>query len=138
MRNGRNGGKSGHPLLLTYAALWGLSVCLFWLFGRTSCSAAMLYGILVQYILFPILTVAVSLLTALKSDWKIWQWGLPVLLGAAYSTIWLFTFGLANTVSSGNWNPPLMQDILFGGVLSAAGILVGRGLRFLQKCFSRG
>lgn len=124
-------------MLLIYAIGWLLSVCLFWLAGRMSGSATMLYGILVQYILFPILTFAVSLWTAFKNDWKIWHWGIPVFLGFAYSTIWLFTFGLANTISSGNWHLPLMEDFLFGGVVSAVGLLVGKGLRYLKNRFPR-
>lgn len=137
MKNKPNYNKKSHLPALIYAVFWLLSVGLFWLVGRTSGSVTMFYSILVQYILFPILTFVVSLWTAFKNSWKTRHWGLAILLGFAYSTIWLFTFGLANTISSGNWNLPLMKDILFGGMISAVGLVVGRGLCFLKNRFPR-
>ena len=113
-----------YRLIRFYAAVWVLSLAVFWLFCRDP-QMAMLHVIVVQYLFLPVLTVLLSFFLG-REALSIPQAGC-VLLGfsAAYLLCWLLTLSLLEYLLSGAAALPGLYDILAILFLSAVGLLVG-------------
>ena len=113
-----------YRLIQIFAAVWGLSVAVFWLFCRAP-QMAMLHVIVVQYLFLPVLTLLLSFFLG-REALSIPQAGY-VLLGfsAAYLLCRLLTLSLLEYLLSGAAALPGLYDILAILFLSAVGLLIG-------------
>ena len=113
-----------YRLIQIFAAVWALSVAVFWLFCRDP-QMAMLHVIVVQYLFLPVLTLLLSFFLG-REGLSIPQAGC-VLLGfsAAYLLCRLLTLSLLEYLLSGAAALPGLYDILAILFLSAVGLLVG-------------
>lgn len=113
-----------YRLIQIFAAVWGLSVAVFWLFCRAP-QMAMLHVIVVQYLFLPVLTLLLSFFLG-REALSIPQAGY-VLLGfsAAYLLCRLLTLSLLEYLLSGGAALPGLYDILAILFLSAVGLLIG-------------
>lgn len=114
-------------LILVYCAVWLSSLVLFWCF--TGAADAMGYSILVLWVLLPLTTFAVSLVIGKKNLWGSRNRLAPLILGFLYMLAGYATFPLANTLAFGRINLPDLGSWLWGALLSAAGLALGRWLR---------
>ena len=113
-----------YRLIQIFAAVWALSVAVFWLFCRDP-QMAMLHVIVVQYLFLPALTVLLSFFLG-REGLSIRQIGC-VLLGfsAAYLLCRLLTLSLLEYLLSGGAALPGLYDVLAILSLSAVGLLIG-------------
>ena len=113
-----------YRLIQIFAAVWALSVAVFWLFCRDP-QMAMLHVIVVQYLFLPALTVLLSFFLG-REALSIPQAGY-VLLGfsAAYLLCRLLTLSLLEYLLSGAAALPGLYDVLAILFLSAVGLLIG-------------
>ena len=113
-----------YRLIQIFAAVWALSVAVFWLFCRDP-QMAMLHVIVVQYLFLPALTLLLSFFLG-REALSIPQAGY-VLLGfsAAYLLCRLLTLSLLEYLLSGAAALPGLYDVLAILSLSAVGLLIG-------------
>ena len=113
-----------YRLIQIFAAVWGLSVAVFWLFCRAP-QMAKLHVIVVQYLFLPVLTLLLSFFLG-REALSIPQAGY-VLLGfsAAYLLCRLLTLSLLEYLLSGAAALPGLYDVLAILFLSAVGLLIG-------------
>lgn len=113
-----------YQLIRIFAAAWGLSVAVFWLFCRDP-QMAMLHVIVVQYLFLPVLILLLSFFLG-REGLSIPQAGY-VLLGFsdAYLLCRLLTLSLLEYLLSGGAALPGLYDILAILFLSAVGLLIG-------------
>ena len=113
-----------YRLIRIFAAAWGLSVAVFWLFCRDP-QMAMLHVIVAQHLFLPVLTVLLSFFLG-RESLSIPQAGC-VLLGfsAAYLLCRLLTLSLLEYLLSGAAALPGLYDVLAILFLSAVGLLIG-------------
>ena len=114
-------------IVLAYSAVWLSSLVLFWCF--TGATDAMGYSILVLWIILPLTTFAVSLVIGKGELWGPRNRFAPLLLGFLYMLAGYATFPLANTLAFGRINLPDLSAWLWGSLLSAAGMALGRFFR---------
>lgn len=117
-----------YQLIRIFAAVWALSVAVFWLFCRDP-QMAMFHVIVVQYLFLPVLTLLLSFFLG-SEGLSIPQAGC-VLLGfsAAYLLCRLLTLSLLEYLLSGGAALPGLYDVLAILFLSAVGLLIGAALK---------
>ena len=114
-------------ILLLYLLLWMFPIALFWVFkGGLN---PMLYSIVFLYGWYPILGCVISYQIGERDYFGKLKWLVPICIGVVNGLVWCLTFGLANTFSSGNLNPPQVEDILFQTMPAIIGFALGVVLR---------
>ena len=125
---------SGRRLLTVYLCLWLVCVMVFWIFG-TGGGFAMVYGLFIIWLGFPIITAVIAFLFGL---FRVWQpsWLLLILFfGVMHTLLPYMTFSLANTISSGNINPLEPVVFHFGVCISAASMAFGLFVDYISNAF---
>ena len=111
-------------------AAWLFSLFVFWcVIGP---SEALGFGILFLYGLMPAAILGTSLADGLLRPYGRMSWLFVPASAVLYMLLPWLTFGLANTLSFGNLNPPDPVALAFGAVVSAAGYGIGAGARALR------
>ncbi len=110
-------------LIITYLAIWALSLVVFWLF--TSESDAMGYSIMFLWVLLPVTTFVLSLLIGKNNYWGKWKWLSAVAFGIMYMLAEYATFSAANMVSFSKLNVPDFTMIPIGAIVSLFGLGIG-------------
>lgn len=110
-------------LIISYLAIWIFAVTFFWFF--TDGSDAMGYGIIFFWILLPVTTFILSILIGKNDYWGKLKWLSAAVFGVMYMLGEYATFSAANMKAFGNTNSPEWCMILYGGLLSAAGLGIG-------------
>lgn len=118
-------------LVLTYLAIWSLSLIVFWFF--TSGSDAMGYGIMFLWVLLPVTTFIVSLLIGKNNLGGRWKWLSCIAFGLMYMLAEYATFSAANMTSFSKFNLPDSSMMLAGSVISLVGLGIGIGIRRFGK-----
>lgn len=118
-------------LLCTWLLVWLIPIAIFWIFKGII--NPMLYSIVFLYGWYPISACVISYLIGERDYFGKLKWIAPILIGVMNGLVWCVTFGLANTLSSGNLNPPHMEDILFHTVPAIIGFVVGVVMRLIMK-----
>lgn len=112
-------------------AAWLLSLFVFWcVIGPTE---ALGFGILFLYGLMPAAILGTSLAAGLLRPYGRMSWLFVPAAAVLYMLLPWLTFGLANTLSFGNLNPPDPVALAFGAVVSVAGFGIGAGVRALRE-----
>lgn len=113
-------------LIASYLLIWIISLIVFWCF--TDSSDAMGYGIMFLWILLPATTFAYSLLIGKNNYWGKWKWISSLGFGVMYMLAEYATFSAANMISFNKINFPQLSMILFGALISVAGLGAGTGI----------
>lgn len=114
-------------IVLAYSAVWLSSLALFWCF--TGATDGMAYALLVLWFLLPLTTFIVSLVIGKQDLWGTRNRLAPPIFGFLYMLAGYATFPLLNTLTFGRVNLPDLGAWLWGGLLSAAGLALGRFFR---------
>lgn len=116
-------------LILTYLAIWSLSLIVFWFF--TSGSDAMGYGIMFLWVLLPVTTLILSLLIGKNDFGGRRKWLACIAFGVMYMLADYATFSAANMAAFGKFNLPAFSMIPTGAMISLIGLGIGAGIRRL-------
>lgn len=112
---------------LAYLVVWISVLIVFWCF--TDGAGAMGFALVFLGALLPLATMIASLAIGLCDSFGRWKWlGLPA-FGVMYMLAGYGTFSLANTVYTGNINPPELIMIPLGAACSLIGMGVGTFVR---------
>lgn len=123
--NGRRRSEIIAPL--AYLAVWALVLIVFWCF--TDGAGAMGFTLVFLWGVLPLATVIVSLAIGLCDSFGRWKWLGSLVFGVMYMLAEYGTFAMANTVVTGNINPPQLVMIPLGAVHSLIGMAVGALIR---------
>lgn len=118
-------------LILTYLAIWSISLIVFWFFS--SGSDAMGYGIMFLWVLLPVTTFILSLLIGKNNYWGKWKWVSAAAFGIMYMLAEYATFSAANMVSFSKINSPELGMIPIGAIISIIGLTIGIGIHHLKS-----
>ncbi len=118
-------------LIITYLAIWAISLIVFWFF--ISDSDAMGYSIMFFWVLLPVTSFVLSLLIGKNDYWGKWKWISAVVFGIMYMLAEYATFSAANMISFNNINRPQFDMILIGAVISIVGLGIGVGINYLES-----
>lgn len=117
--------------LFVYSGIWLFSVVMFWLFH--SSSIALLYSAIVNFVLLPGASFVVSFLSGHKDYFGRWKWITPLVFGIMHGLNWSMTFGLSNTLVTGNINLPNIEQMSISAVLSVIGLVIGTIAKYVKK-----
>lgn len=123
--NGRRRSEIIAPL--AYFAVWVLTLIVFWCF--TDGASVMGFTLVFLWGVLPLATIIVSLTIGLCDSFGRWKWFGSLAFGVMYMLAEYGTFALANTVATGNINPPQFVLIPLGAVCSLVGMGVGALIR---------
>lgn len=113
-------------LILAYIAGWALAIGFFWISGDAD---AMGYSILFLWIIQPALILAASFLIGRNDWWGRHKWGMCAAFGIMYMLAEYLTFSLANNIAFNKINTPEFSMILYGALISLAGMGIGSAVR---------
>ena len=109
-------------LILAYIVGWALVVGCFWISKDID---AMGYALLAIWIIQPALIIAASFLIGRKDYWGKYKWGICIAFGIMYMFAEYLTFSQANNIEFNKINPPEFQMIIYGALISLAGMGAG-------------
>lgn len=118
-------------LISVYIIIWVACILFYWIFsGPTD---AMVYSLFVFWGILPITSLIISAIAG-KDDFKAkTKIGIVILLGVMTMLCEYFTFSLGNMVTFDKLNPPSL-DALFGGILiSAVGMGIGCFAKYIKN-----
>ncbi len=104
-----------------YAGIWLLSVLTFWVF--LSNPLAILYCIVVYYLLLPGMSFFLSLLIGREKAFGIWMWAVPVVLGVMHGLQCTVTFGL--TSGHLDFQYQYIAQMMVSAVPALLGLVIG-------------
>ena len=113
-------------LIVTYLAIWAISLIIFWFF--TSGSDAIGYGIMFMWVLLPGTTFVISMLIGKNNYWGKYKWITAIAFGIMYMLAEYATFSAANMAAFGKVNMPQFMMIFIGAIISLAGLSTGVGI----------
>ena len=87
------------------------------------------YSILFIWIIQPVLIIAASFLIGKKNFWGNYKWGISIAFGILYMLAEYLTFSLANNIAFAKINMPQFSMILYGALISLAGMGAGSTLQ---------
>ena len=105
---------------------WALAVGCFWISDDAD---AMGYAILFIWITQPALIAAASFLIGRKDFWGKYKWGICIAFGIMYMLAEYLTFSLANNIEFDKVNTPEFPMIIYGALISLAGMGAGSALQ---------
>lgn len=108
--------------ILVYLVIWASLFIWFWAGEETD---AMAYSLLAFYVVLPVATFILSFFIGKGEEWGKYKWFMILFFGIMCSVIMYCTFSLANTFATGNIHMPDFLGIIWGGIPSALGMLVG-------------
>ena len=110
-------------LAAVYLGIWAFALIMFWFF--ISGSDAMGYSLMFLWILLPITTFVLSLLTGKSGYWEKPRWLLPLGLGVMYMLAEYATFSAANMMAFHKINLPHFGMAAAGALISCLGLGIG-------------
>ena len=131
-----NRSKGKLILISVYLLIWSFSMLFFWVLMEPSDAGG--FALLFLWGLLPVLTFVESVLIGTNGYWGKLAWLAAPILGFAYMMTEFFTFATANHMAFGNRNLPTFSLLLVGTAISAAGLGIGKGIRFLRRNRNRG
>ncbi len=129
VKSNRNKGKL--ILISVYLLIWSFSMLFFWVLMEPSDAGG--FALLFLWGLLPVLTFVESVLIGTNGYWGKLAWLAAPILGFGYMMTEYFTFETANHMAFGNRNLPTFSLLLAGAAISAAGLGIGKGIRFLRN-----
>ena len=117
---------SKSKLILAYLVGWALAVGCFWITGEAD---AMGYALLFIWIIQPALIIIASFLIGRRDYWGKYKWGICIAFGVMYMLAEYLTFSLANNIAFNKVNTPEFQMIIYGALISLAGMGAGSVLQ---------
>lgn len=118
-------------LIISYLAIWALSIITFWLGGESQDTIG--YTLTTFYLVLPITTLVISVFIGKDESWGNYKWLMPLFFGFMYMLAAYCTFSLANMVSFDKFNMPEIEDVLPGLIFSAIGLVTGFAIRKFSK-----
>lgn len=118
-------------LVLVYLGIWSAAMLTFWFIIQGS--DAMGYGLLFFWILLPLTSFTIALLTGRGDYWRKRKWLAPLFMGLMHMLAEYGTFGLANMISFHKLNAPEPWLFVQGAAIAALGLAIGTGLRSRKK-----
>lgn len=131
MKNVVNSRSAQQTTLLVYSVIWMFSVVMFWLFH--SSSIALLYSVIVNLVLLPGASFVISFLSGHKDYFGRWKLTTPLVFGIMHGLNWSMTFGLSNTLVTGNINLPNIDQMSISAVLSVIGLIIGIIAKYVKR-----
>lgn len=118
-------------LIGIYLIIWVLSLLMFWIFvnGRDIFE----YGIIVFYLVLPIVTFVCSIFIGKDSFWSNKKVIMPVFFGLMYMFAEYATFSLSNMLFFNKINLPEFGLSFVAGIISYIGIIVGTAYSKIRK-----
>ena len=110
-------------LVLVYLGIWAFSLIVFWFF--TSGSDAMGYWIMFLWVVLPVTTFVISLLTGRNDYGGRRKWLACPACGVLYMLAHYATFSAANMAAFGKFNLPEWGMILSGALVALVGMATG-------------
>ena len=110
-------------LLLLYLGIWVLSVSTFWVLKYFI--NPFFYYLVVLFLVLPSSTFVISIKIGENGCCGKWKWVISILFGIMHGGCWMATFGFANTLETGRFNLPDINQMVFVAVLSMIGIVIG-------------
>jgi len=117
-------------LVISYLAIWAVTVVSFWAGGRWD---SMGYALITLYLVLPVTTFVISIFIGKDDGWANWKWLMLIFFGIMYMLASYATFSLANAMAFDKVNLPDISDMLPGMLCSGAGLLAGTLAGCLQK-----
>lgn len=118
-------------LAMVYFVFWCAALIYFWVLSPPD--GAFFYGMVFQWILFPVVTFVISILIGMYPVWGRWTWLCALLLGVMYMIADYLTFPLANMLTGGSISYPNPVLIFSIAGVSLIGWGLGRLFTFLKK-----
>lgn len=115
---------------LAYLTVWVLVLIVFWCF--TDGAGAMGFTLVFLWGVLPLTTVITSLAIGLCDSFGKRKWLGLLIFGVMYMLAEYGTFAMANTVVTGNINPPQLIMIPLGAACSLIGMGIGTLIRRLR------
>ena len=109
--------------MLSYLLIWTFAMIVFWFF--TSEGDAMGYSLIFLGIILPVTTFIVSVIIGKNNFFGKGKWAFTLFFGAMYMLAEYGTFEMANNIAFNKLNPPALEIIVAGTIISAIGMLVG-------------
>lgn len=110
-------------LLFTYLIIWSISVIIFWLFVADG--DGFLYGIYLMTIL-PLTTFILSFIIQRNNYWEEYRWLFILGFGIMFMLSEYATFSAGNMIEFNKFNLPDFTMIIFGSLISLAGMFLGK------------
>lgn len=117
-------------LLSVYFVIWAAALIAFWFFD--SASDAMGYSLVYLWLLLPLTTFCVSLMIGINNYWGRLKWLSALVFGFMYMLAEYGTFRMANMIAFDKINMPEFIMIPAGAAISAAGLGIGAGIRYIN------
>lgn len=121
-------------LLSVYFVVWTAALIAFWFFD--SASDAMGYSLVYLWLLLPLTTFCVSLIIGINNYWEHRKWLSALVFGFMYMLAEYGTFRMANMIAFDKINMPEFIMIPAGAAISAAGLCIGAGIRYINAKLS--
>jgi len=118
-------------ILLAYLVVWAYGLITFWCF--TDGADAMGYAIMFLYLLYPIVTIVISVLLGYQDYFGKMKWLFGLFFGIMYMLSAYLTFDLANMLSFDKINIPNFIMIIPGTIFSIVGLGIGTFIRFYNN-----
>lgn len=110
-------------LVLVYLGIWAFSLIVFWFF--TSGSDAMGYWIMFLWVVLPVTTFVISLLTGRNDYGGRRKWLACPACGVLYMLAHYATFSAANMAATGRFHLPSFSMFVTGAAIALVGIAIG-------------
>lgn len=110
-------------LVLVYLGIWAFSLIVFWFF--TSGSDAMGYWIMFLWVVLPVTTFVISLLTGRNDYGGRRKWLACPACGALYMLAHYATFSAANMAATGRFHLPSFSMFVTCAAIALVGIAIG-------------
>jgi len=128
--------KSKHKILKqiligTYLIIWVLTLLIFWSFVNSS--DIFEYGIIVFYLVLPVITFVCSIFIGKDIFWSDKKVIMPVFFGLMYMLAEYATFSLSNMLFFNKFNLPEFGLAFVGGIISYIGVIIGTIYSKLKK-----
>ncbi|MDI9469625.1 MAG: helix-turn-helix transcriptional regulator [Bacillota bacterium] len=124
--------KQGRLLvILTYLAVWGLGMIVFWFLS--SGSDGMGFSLMYLWFLLPVMTLVLSIIIGRNDYWERGKWFAAPVFGLMYMLAEYATFSLANMVAFQKLNIPYFGMIPVGAGISLLGLGIGSLLRRMAQ-----
>ncbi len=121
---------SGIVLVIAYVIIWSFCLLSFWIFNSNV--DAMVFGLLVFWLILPVSSFIISLIVGKNGLWGKLKWHSPVFFGVMFMLADCGTYLLANSLAFSKLNMPSWEMIVYGGLISLAGLLIGTAVNKIK------
>jgi len=110
-------------MVASYMVVWAIAMIIYWLIMDPG--DAMGYSLLILWVIFPVMTLVMSIIIGARDYWGRFKWFAAPVFGLMYMLAEYGTFSLANMISFDKFNMPRFELLIAGALISALGIGVG-------------